>query len=211
MLKWISPSCEFHPEISEDELIRKIEFAYRVCYNTTHKMQHESKEDALRFVMDKIGLGHGSPLEHVSFTFIFITSRSIANEIVRHRLASYSQESMRYCKYENELHCILPSICMPGGDMEHESETFKQGVEQSYNLYCKLRKDNMAPQFARDVLPLCTATKIVCTWNFREILHILDLRYFSQGAHPDLRQLMDLMYKELQVHYPNVFHRPRVF
>lgn len=205
IINWIDYDCKLiEPIISEEELVRKIEYAYRVCYNTTYKMDIESIEDSIKFIQDKMKLGHGSPLEHVSISFELVTSRSIANEIVRHRIAAYSQASLRYIKKDKGLDCILPSI-FNNHDNDEYKEVFVKSVEDSYSNYLKLLNSNIKAQFARDLLPLCTATTLICTWNIREILHILDLRYFSSAAHPDLRLLMNKVYIRLKEHYPHIF------
>lgn len=159
--------------------LRLIERCGRVCY------QSESKDDAGAFVRGLVKNGHHSVLEHASATVQFIVDRGVSHELVRHRLASYSQESQRYVNYKDrDIEFIRPSL-LPDEDFE-EWEEAMQYAEQSYKT---LIEKGCSPQTARSVLPNSTATEVVMTCNFREWRHILQLRT-SPAAHPDMREIM---------------------
>jgi len=173
-----------------------IEKAARICYKSDCKMDCDCEQEinpcekclnrASIFIQGIIKRGHESVIEHANASFLFITDRAIANEIVRHRLASYSQESTRYCNYgkSNEIVVIKPFV-----ENEDQLNDWIKSVEYSEKSYLNMIENNTQPQHARSVLPLSLKTEIVITANFREWRHILKLR-LSKSAHPQIRQLM---------------------
>lgn len=171
---------------SYEELTEKIEIAGRVCY------QSEPKGDPEKFIRMIIKRGHESVLEHGSLTFKVRTNRAIANEIVRHRLASYSQESTRYVKYDD-------IEFIPGDRFEGSfAEDMLIRIEYTYQI---LIAKGLKPEEARDILPNCTATTLVMTMNFRELRHFLKLR-LDKAAHPQIRELAGMMLDILKEKYP---------
>lgn len=169
-----------------EELTEKIEIAGRVCY------QSEPKGDPEKFIRMIIKRGHESVLEHGSLTFKVRTNRAIANEIVRHRLASYSQESTRYVKYDD-------IEFIPGEKLKDPNlENLLLSAELAYKL---LLTTDFRPEEARDILPNCTATTLVMTMNFRELRHFLKLR-LDKAAHPQIRELAGMMLEILKDKYP---------
>lgn len=142
--------------------------------------------------------GHESVLEHGSLTFKVRTNRAIANEIVRHRLASYSQESTRYVKYDDIE--FIPMIDPRGLKVDYIYD-----LEDLYTdfelLYKELIKENFKPESARDILPNSTATTLVMTMNFRELRHFLKLR-LDKAAHPQIRELAGMILEILKEKYP---------
>ena len=171
---------------SYEELTEKIEIAGRVCY------QSEPKGDPEKFIRMIIKRGHESVLEHGSLTFKVRTNRAIANEIVRHRLASYSQESTRYVKYDNIEFIPCDRLGKTYG------EDMLLGFESAYRF---LIDQEFKPEEARDVLPNCTATSLVMTMNFRELRHFLKLR-LDKAAHPQIRELAGMILGILKEKYP---------
>lgn len=171
---------------SYEELTEKIEIAGRVCY------QSEPKGDPEKFIRMIIKRGHESVLEHGSLTFKVRTNRAIANEIVRHRLASYSQESTRYVKYDD-------IEFIPGDRFEGSfAEDMLIRIEYTYQI---LIAKGLKPEEARDILPNCTATTLVMTMNFRELRHFLRLR-LDKAAHPQIRELAGMILEILKEKYP---------
>lgn len=171
---------------SYEEITEKIEIAGRVCY------QSEPKGDPEKFIRMIIKRGHESVLEHGSLTFKLRTNRAIANEIVRHRLASYSQESTRYVKYDD-------IEFIPGDRLEGSfAEDMLIRIEYTYQI---LIAKGLKPEEARDILPNCTATTLVTTMNFRELRHFLKLR-LDKAAHPQIRELAGMMLEILKEKYP---------
>lgn len=177
---------------SYEELTEKIEIAGRVCY------QSEPKGDPEKFIRMIIKRGHESVLEHGSLTFKLRTNRAIANEIVRHRLASYSQESTRYVKYDDIE--FIPWVDPRGLKINHLYELEDLYTDLEF-LYKKLIEDNFKPEDARDILPNATATTLVITMNFRELRHFLKLR-LDKAAHPQIRELAGMMLEILKEKYP---------
>lgn len=177
---------------SYEELTEKIEIAGRVCY------QSEPKGDPEKFIRMIIKRGHESVLEHGSLTFKVRTNRAIANEIVRHRLASYSQESTRYVKYDDIE--FIPWIDPRGLKINYlyELENLYADIEF---LYKNLIENNFKPEEARDILPNATATTLVMTMNFRELRHFLKLR-LDKAAHPQIRELAGMILEILKEKYP---------
>ena len=179
---------------SYEEITEKIEIAGRVCYQSEPKGYPENE----KFIRMIIKRGHESVLEHGSLTFKVRTNRAIANEIVRHRLASYSQESTRYVKYDDIE--FIPWVDPRGLKINHLYE-----LEVLYNnmefVYKKLIEDNFKPEEARDILPNATATTLVMTMNFRELRHFLKLR-LDKAAHPQIRELAGMILDILKGKYP---------
>ncbi len=171
---------------SYEDLTEKIEIAGRVCY------QSEPKGDPEKFIRMIIKRGHESVLEHGSLTFKVRTNRAIANEIVRHRLASYSQESTRYVKYDD-------IEFIPGKKLRDSN--LEELLFESENSYKFLIDQEFKPEEARDILPNCTATTLVMTMNFRELRHFLKLR-LDKAAHPQIRKLAGMILEILKEKYP---------
>ena len=174
-MKIVTPFAECIDEINPTDVLKKIERCGRVCY------QSESKGEPEKFIRMLIKRGHESVLEHVSLTFHIICDRAIMAELTRHRLASFSVESTRYCKYD-ELTFIEPPFWQ--GDMDYWKLNCEK-VESEYNIAVGF---NTPPEIARAVLPLCLKTELFMTANLREWRHILKLRT-SEKAHPQMRQV----------------------
>lgn len=208
MVKWIDYNVKLYGDIiPEEDIVRKIENAYRTCYNTNYKIENESIEDSLKFVLDKMKLGHGSPLEHVIFTFDVTIDRGILAEWTRHRIgSSYSISSTRYIKYDSDIECIMPTQ-LRTVDLFLQ-DIFIKGVEEACNSYQELLRNNVSPQNARGVLPQCLKVKGIITHNLRALLHLLDLRYFGKAGtpHPDFKYVMSKLYNVLLQYYPHIFN-----
>ncbi len=173
---------------SYEELTEKIEIAGRVCYQSEPKGYPENE----KFIRMIIKRGHESVLEHGSLTFKLRTNRAIANEIVRHRLASYSQESTRYVKYDD-------IEFIPGDRLDGSfEEDMLIRIEYTYQI---LIARGLKPEEARDILPNATATTLVMTMNFRELRHFLRLR-LDKAAHPQIRELAGMILEILKEKYP---------
>jgi len=167
------------------EILQVLERAARTCYKSDRTY---IDADRVKFLKMLLKRGHLSVFEHCSLSMRYITSRSVTHELVRHRLASYSQESQRYVAYKYDVLFIEPvdfDKYSPEGRQE-----FVDALESAEEHYHKLLTCwNCLPQQAREVLPNATATEIVMTANLREWLHILKLRT-SKKAHPQIRDLM---------------------
>lgn len=191
-----------------------IEKAGRTCYKSESRITKDSADKFCEMLQTK---QHNSVFEHCSATFRIITSRDILQELVRHRIASYSVESSRYCNYspnKKGMQFILPfwvseedikNWDSPKLDLLNKGSlefilTCKD-AEQRYNT---LINEGFKPQEARSILPGCLKTEIVMTANFREWLHFLELRT-SNAAHPDMQIIAKMIGKELYKINPIIF------
>lgn len=190
-MKIIEPSVELIDYVDAADVYSKIERCGRVCY------QSQPKGDAADFIRKIINRGHESVLEHVSLTFHIICDRAIQNELVRHRLASFSVESTRYVKYD-ELTAInqFPNDAM-GEFIQEEAVLTAESIYRDW-----IKNHGAKPEQARAVLPLCLATELYMTCNLREWRHILKLRT-APAAHPQMRfiagQILDIFKEKLPV------------
>ena len=178
------------------DLLQDIERIGRVCYKSEHRITSSS---AAPFVRNIIARGHESVLEHISITVRFITDRAIANELVRHRIAAYSQESTRYCNYKDKIEFIYPKNVS-----DKQLQLIMEACACAATTYQTLIADGATPEVARDVLPLCTKTELIATYNLREWRHILRLRT-DKAAHPKMRELMQTLLQFFQGLVPIIF------
>lgn len=160
------------------EAEKLIEKAGRLCWDTQDKIG--TVPDRIQKWME---VGHESMIEHACATFYIRASRVLTHELVRHRMASYSQRSQRYVK-ENEPRYIEPPEIKERG--ESAQEQFEQAMRVCWEGYRNLLAKGVKPEIARYVLPNACETQIICTWNFREIRHIIKLRT-SKRALPEIR------------------------
>jgi thymidylate synthase (FAD) len=180
-----------------DAFIREaklIELAGRTAYRSEDKIAEKSYD---RFIRDIIKRGHYAVLEFGSMAVRFVTDRGVSQELVRHRLCSFVQESTRYCNYDKdkfgrELTVIKPSTWDSWSDSQ--KNWWKGSFEYAELNYLEMVQDDMQPQQARSVLPNSLKTEIVIRANFREWRHIFHLRAVSKAAHPDMRALMIPLY-----------------
>ena len=208
MGKWVHSSVSFVEPINAQALLKKIEIACRTCYRSEDKITDNSAETLIHNCIKR---GHESVLEHSSLTFEIICDRGVSHELVRHRMASYSQESTRYCnyskdKFNNELEFVYPYwyynidwVQLSNFDYESmpelfSTDTINESCHFAEEQYMRMINDGAAPDAARAVLPNCLRTKIVMTMNMREIRHFLHLRG-SKFAHPDIRRIANLIYQ----------------
>ena len=199
-MRVVEQSAQLLTPYSEKEVLSLLEQAGRVCYKSEHKIHDNS---AKTFVSNIIKNHHQSVLEHVSLTFRLITDRGVSHELVRHRLASYSQESTRYIRYSNI------EFIKPVGLYGYEQETYwEQAMLMSEEMYYAMLKDGITPEIARSVLPNSTKTELVMTANIREWQHILKMRT-SVAAHPQMKDLMRLVEQILCFNYPTLFKEAR--
>lgn len=209
-MKIIKPSVEFMEPVNGSEILRKIERIGRVCYKSEDKITDGSAE---RFVRSIIKSGHESVIEHQSISVKVICDRGVSHEIVRHRIASYSQESTRYCNYTGEkFGGDVTFIDLATGfqyDMHNEADRRKWDMwcDAMYDAelhYKQLIEAGAKPEEARSVLPNSTKTEIVMTMNLREWRHFLRLRG-GKAAHPQIREVADMVLELFHKEIPVVF------
>lgn len=162
-------------------MLDHVERAGRTCYQSFDKIKEGSAESFIRGIINN---GHESVLEHASITVRITTDRGVTHEIVRHRLASYSQESTRYCNYgKKEIEFVKPVQIKHGTE---EYKLWRSACEDSEMFYNELIRRGTTPQNARSVLNNSLKTELVMTANIREWRHFFKLRT-SVAAHPDIR------------------------
>lgn len=202
-MKIIKPSYVIETEIKGMDILKEIEKVGRTCYKSEDKITDES---AIKFVAGLINNGHEAMIEHNHLSVRFICDRGVSHELVRHRLASFGQESTRYCnyskaKFDNEITVIKPLFWC-----EETSEYYlwEACMRQSEGAYFMLLENGASPQEARSVLPNSLKTEIVVTMNFREWRHFFKLRT-PETAHPQMRELTIPLLEELKTLMPVVF------
>lgn len=173
---------------------RLVELAGRTCYKSEDGITPESSE---AFIQKLLKTGHESVIEHAGMTVRFVCDRGVSIELVRHRLASYSQESTRYCNYAKDkfgggLTLIRPCFL----DISSvEFLTWRRAMQEAENTYLAMLKMGLSPQEARTVLPSSLKTEVVMTANMREWRHVIRLRC-SRAAHPQIRQVMLMLHEK---------------
>ena len=195
-MKIINANYHIETLIDGAEILKRIEKAGRTCYKSEDRITAESAEAFVRMLIER---GHESVLEHESITVRFICDRGVSHEIVRHRLASYSQESQRYVRYNGDIEFINPH--MPNAKAY---EAWQELCERAEETYKELLSYGVQPQQARSVLPNSVRTELVMTANLREWRHFLKLRT-AKAAHPQMRELTVPLLHELQERIPVVF------
>ncbi|MCX7771256.1 MAG: FAD-dependent thymidylate synthase [Proteobacteria bacterium] len=185
----------------------------RICYSSIgidelkEKLPQKEKEKLINILRES---GHLSPFEHVSFTFaVEGISRACSHQLVRHRLASYSQQSQRYVSEETGFDYIVPPLFKEDKNLKN---IFLEAMEKSHEYYCKLLKElenrgikgETARQDARFVLPNAAETKIIVTMNARELLHFFRVRCCNR-AQWEIRELAIEMLKLVKKIAPLLF------
>ena len=212
-MKIIKPSYEILTPISDGGIkeLQHIEKIGRVCYKSEDKIT-EDGESAKKFVKMLISNGHEAMIEHSSLSVKFVVDRGVSHELVRHRIASFAQESTRYCNYSkdkfgNEITVILPCFFDTGMGILSNSlvyQEWKLACECAEERYFNLLKMGATPQQARTVLPNSLKTEITITANYREWRNFFKLRT-AEASHPQMREVTIPLLKELQTLIPIIF------
>ncbi len=202
-MKIISPSHQILWMPDSETILKSIELAGRTCYKSEDRIDEDS---AKKFVKRILDAGHHSVIEHINITVKFICDRGVTHEIVRHRLASYSQESTRYANYSlnkfgREITVIRPLFWAKESP---EYSVWLSAMEQAEKAYMALIDSGARPEQARSVLPNSLKTEIVMTCNIREWRHVLNLRC-SRAAHPQMREIMLPLLEEFTNKIPILF------
>ena len=202
-MKIINADVEFITPVDGAAILKRLEQCGRVCYKSEAKITDTS---APAFVAGTIKRGHEAVLEHCSFTVKFICDRGVSHEIVRHRVASYCQESTRYCNYSkdgfgSEITVIKP--CFLAEDSDGMKE-WKSAMRFAEDHYFSLLDFGCSPQEARSVLPNRLKTEAAMTANIREWRHFLKLRC-SPAAHPQMREVALILLEKVHDLIPVCF------
>ena len=196
-LLWITENPEF-----------QIERAGRTCYKSEDRITADS---ARLFAGKMREHGHHAMIEHAVASFRIITDRGISHEIVRHRIASFAQESTRYCNYSNEKFGNEIAVIEPPGPSDEYGYipipwfcSWFEACKSAERNYFVMINAGCSPQIARSVLPTCLKTELVMTANLREWLHFIELRG-SKAAHPQIRPIAHEINRILAEHAPSIF------
>ena len=204
------PTVELLSTEPYGDMLRRIERIGRVCYKSEDRIEEGSAE---KFIRGIIRRGHESVIEHGSITVKFICDRGVTHEIVRHRIASYSQESTRYCNYVKEkFGRQITCIDLATGfryDLNNESDrkkydVWQQAMENAERSYFQMIELGATPQEARSVLPNSLKTELVTTMDLREWRHFFRLRA-DTAAHPQCREVACMLLDRFAREYPVFF------
>ena len=199
------------------EELKHIEKIGRVCYKSEGNIT-EDGESAKKFVKMLINRDHTAMIEHSSLSIKFIVDRGVSHELVRHRIASFAQESTRYVNYSldkfgNEINVIdiRNGIILDNKMKNMDANTIEViinewllAMEDAEKHYMKMIELGATPQIARSVLPNSTKTEITITANYRERRNFFKLRV-PNTAHPSMREVTIPLLKELQHRLPIIF------
>lgn len=202
-MKIINPYVEIMTPLDGHNILKHIEMCGRVCYKSEDKITDTS---AAAFVAGIIKRGHEAVLEHFNITVKFICDRGVSHEIVRHRLASYCQESTRYCNYSKdgfggEITVIKPLYLSESGA---GYAIWVKACQAAEDAYFDLLNFGCSPQEARAVLPNSLKTEVVMTANLREWRHFFNLRT-APAAHPQMREVANMLLNQMRAMVPVVF------
>ncbi len=188
-------------------IYKKLEYAGRTCYKSENSITDESSE---KFVRTIIKNGHEAMLEHAGMTVKFIVDRGVSHELVRHRLASFAQESTRYCNYSkdkfgNELTFIRPCFFMDEDSQEYK--LWHDMCQAAEHAYLAMLMTNIPPQEARSILPNSLKTEVVMTANIREWRHFFNLRAagITGMPHPQMLEVTVPLLNECRIKLPALF------
>ena len=196
-MKVIKPSITFDTAVDGKAILSKLERCARTCYQS-HEKANGTPEKLIGSVIKR---GHTSVLEHVQLTFYVVTDRGVSHEWVRHRIASYSQESTRYVKYGDGMEFIEPIELSPTDD---GYLIWKYACANSAINYSKMIDLGYIPQVARSVLNNSLKTEMCISMNLRSLRNFLDLRC-DKAAHPHIKQIAIPLLLYLKEQIPVVF------
>jgi len=216
-MKIVKPSVDIWAVTPNAEQL--IERAGRICYKSEDKIGEGSAAKFIKMLLTMTP-PHESVIEHASATLHIICDRGISHEAVRHRLASFSQESTRYCSYAKEKFGSEISVIEPPGlrrcsrhDISLDSVdpvlccpwyAWYFITKQSERAYMMMVESGISPQIARSILPTCLKTEFAITANFREWRHVIKMRT-SPKAHPQMIEIATMIRDRLVEVAPSVF------
>ena len=190
------PSVKIIDALCGADVLRKLNRSARKCY------QSEPAGPDENLVRNIIKSGHTSVLEHVSFTFDIITDRGVLAELTRHRMAGYSVESTRYCKYNNSDIVFIEPVTIKNNDKIYD--LWKNTCLTSEMAYNQMMGLGAKAQEARQLLNQSLKCEIRMTVNVRSLRNVFALRCAS-SAHPHIKQVFIPLLLRMQQDYPVIF------
>ena len=203
----INSKFQILTEINEESILQFLENIGRKAYKSEDKI---CKDSGINFILELLKKGHESVIEHFSISVLVICDRGISHEIVRHRIASYTQESTRYCNYSKgqfggELTFIEPCFWLENTEANQSKQlVWRWAMLDAEKWYMRLLQLGATPQEARSVLPNSLKTEIVMTMNLREWRHFFKLRT-AKTAHPQMQEIANMILKEFKIQLPTIF------
>ena len=174
--------------------------AGKSCYSEKSSMVLMDAPNPEKVLSMIVGMGHHSVIEHAVFTFsVEGVSRSLTHQLVRHRVASFSQQSQRYVSMDTPTY-VIPETVEADPELKKEFEDTMKNIWESYNRLV----EKIPPEDARYVLPNACTTNITITMNARELLHFFTLRCCNR-AQWEIRNLADEMLRQCKEVYPVIF------
>ncbi len=174
--------------------------AGKSCYSEKSSMELVEAPNPEKVLSKIVGMGHHSVIEHAVFTFsVEGVSRSLTHQLVRHRVASFSQQSQRYVNMDKPTF-VIPKTVEADPELKAEFEKTMDEIWKSYNKLV----EKIPPEDARYVLPNACTTNITITMNARELLHLFTLRCCNR-AQWEIRDLADEMLRQCKEVYPVIF------
>ena len=165
--------------------VQLVSRAARVCTNRLNKSY--TFEDSNKLVQGLIKRGHDSPFEFVDFIYEIDTNRAVANELVRHRLCSFLQESQRYVRFDKD---ELVVVCPKPDPSPRAQELLNASFQNNLDIYNTLiNEEGWAPEDARIVIGTGVHTRLIMKTNLRNLKHILKMRFFNKAAWSPIREL----------------------
>lgn len=212
--------------MSNEDTLELLEWAGRKCYKSEERIGEGTAAKFVRMLLNRTP-PHESVIEHVSATVLFVIDRGVSHELVRHRLASYSQESTRFCDYgDGQIQFVIPPWIddealrpgiydpeAPGWEaLRNDKWLVKTGGWHWLNsmldgekYYKVLRNEcGWTAEQARDVLPVSLKTEVVATYNLRQWRHVFKMRT-AEKCHPQMKEVMRPLAKEFAAFLPEVF------
>ena len=198
----INASYEIMDELDGKEILKKLERVARTCYKSEDKITDGSAERLVRALCKS---KHEAMLEQFSFSVKFIVERGVSHELVRHRIASFAQESTRYCNYGGNGITVIKPCYMDEGSVEYK--LWENMCWEAEDAYIALIQAGKKPEEARAVLPTSLKTEVVMTANLREWRHFFKLRALelTGKAHPQMVEVALPLLREVQAKIPVVF------
>ena len=189
-------------KIDGKQIMKRIERACRTCYRSEGKITEDSYK---KLIKNCITSGHESVLEHEKVTVRIYSDIGSYKDLTRHRFASFSVESTRYCsydkdKYGNEIAIMNPVYI----EVKEVYEVWKKTMEEMEKGYMEMKRLGASTDMCREVLPHSTAAEYTMTANIREWRHILSLRT-TKNVHPSIRQVLIPLLKYVKEQMPEIF------
>jgi len=193
----------FHIPEGYDVIEKWLEKVGRTCYKSEDKITEKSAPRFVKMIRDR---GHHAMIEHAVVSARIVGDRGLTHELVRHRIASFAQESTRYCNYaKGKFNREITVIEQPGMDAEQQAE-WEHALQDAEMHYFRLINAGVKPQIARSVLPIGLKAEIVITTNLREWMWIFELRC-SEAAHPIIREVSLRILDEFNERLPCVYEK----